>query len=210
MKNLRTAKAALVAAAIAAGAVMGTAQIERLNLDQMVAKTDDAVLGEITKKGWVRGQISVPADILAELDRITPYEAFHNGGEDGGLTSNAWIHENLKELKAKHVVKLVRDIISEKHTRLAYSLSCLLMVTLGAVLGLIFRGGHFVSALFTATVPATTVIVTILMGKNIAQNPGVMSDDPYASTFLGVTIVWGGIVSLAVVTGLIYWRVSKK
>ena len=60
MKNLRTAKAALVAAAIAAGAVMGTAQIERLNLEQMVTKTDDAVLGEITKKEVIR--IDHPVD----------------------------------------------------------------------------------------------------------------------------------------------------
>ena len=39
MKNFRTAKVALMAATIAAGASLGTAQIERLTLDQMVSKT---------------------------------------------------------------------------------------------------------------------------------------------------------------------------
>ena len=60
MKNFRTAKVALMAATIAAGAALGTAQIERLTLDQMVSKTDDAVLGEITKREVIR--IDHPVD----------------------------------------------------------------------------------------------------------------------------------------------------
>ena len=160
---------------------------------------------------WIRGPIRIPKDIRAEIDEITPYQAYHNGGKGGGLTDNPTIHSDLDLLNNSHVVKLRRDIISEMHTRAAYSLSCLLMVMLGGVLGLIFRGGQFVSALVTATVPATAVIVTILMGKNIAQNPDVLlADNPDASITMGITIIWGGIVLLAVATGLTYWRVSKK
>ncbi|MCB9916741.1 MAG: hypothetical protein H6828_16595 [Planctomycetes bacterium] len=44
----------LGALALLAAAALGTAQIERLTLDQMVAKTDNAVLGEITKKEVIR------------------------------------------------------------------------------------------------------------------------------------------------------------
>ncbi|MDP6543783.1 MAG: LptF/LptG family permease [Phycisphaerae bacterium] len=160
---------------------------------------------------WQRGQIRIPDDIAAEIDAVTPYEAYHNGGKDGGLTDNPAIHDALHKLNNQHVVKLRRDIISEMHTRSAYSISCLLMVTLGGVLGLIFRGGQFVSALVTATMPAGAVIVTILMGKNIAQNPGVMLADNYnASIALGITIIWGGIALLAAATGFAYWRVSRK
>jgi hypothetical protein len=60
MKNIRIAKAALAAAIVGAGAILGTAQIERLNLEQMVAKTDDAVIGEITKTEVIR--IDHPVD----------------------------------------------------------------------------------------------------------------------------------------------------
>ncbi|MBC8373822.1 MAG: hypothetical protein H8E53_09540, partial [Planctomycetes bacterium] len=82
---------------------------------------------------------------------------------------------------------------------------------LGGVLGLIFRGGQFVSALVTAILPAATVIATILMGKNIARNPDVLFDNsPDASIFVGLTIIWGGITILAIVTGLTYWRLSRK
>ena len=60
MKNLRFAQAVLAAAIVGAGAVLGSAQIERLNLEQMVAKTDDAVIGEITKSEVIR--IDHPVD----------------------------------------------------------------------------------------------------------------------------------------------------
>jgi len=163
------------------------------------------------KADWQHGKIRIPKDIRAEMDEITPYEAYHHGGRGGGLTDNPSIHKTLDLLNSDHVVRLRRDIISEMHTRAAYSLSCLLMVMLGGVLGLIFRGGHFVSALVTATIPASAVIVTILMGKNIAQNPDVLlKGNPDASIAMGITIIWGGIAFLAIATGLTYWQVSKK
>jgi len=163
------------------------------------------------KADWRHGKIRIPKDIRSEMDEITPYEAYHHGGRGGGLTDNPSIHKTLDLLNSDHVVRLRRDIISEMHTRAAYSLSCLLMVMLGGVLGLIFRGGHFVSALVTATIPASAVIVTILMGKNIAQNPDVLlKGNPDASIAMGITIIWGGIAFLAIATGLTYWQVSKK
>jgi len=163
-----------------------------------------------TKKNWKHGNIRIPEDIRAEIDKITPSKAYNYGGKGGGLTDNPSIHGALDLLNNDHVVRLRRDIISELNTRAAYSVSCLLMVMLGSVLGLIFRGGQFVSALVTATAPASAVIVTILMGKNIAQNPDVMFGNPDASIAMGITIIWGGITFLAVATGLIYWQVSKK
>ncbi len=44
----------LALGALLAASTLGTAQIEKLNLDQMVAKTDNSVLGTITKKEVIR------------------------------------------------------------------------------------------------------------------------------------------------------------
>jgi lipopolysaccharide export LptBFGC system permease protein LptF len=190
-----------------------------ITLDKNVRSTDltitdsdlTGVDAETTRKAWRRGQIRIPEDIRVELDKITPYEAYHNGGKGGGLTDNPTIHGSLDTLNNDHVVRLRRDIISELNMRLAYGLSCLLMVMLGGALGLIFRGGQFVSALVTAVVPAAAVIVTLLMGKNIAQNPDVLlKGNPDAAIAVGISIMWGGIALLAVATSVIYWRVSRK
>jgi lipopolysaccharide export LptBFGC system permease protein LptF len=183
-----------------------------IETDLTISETDPTGLRDKpVKETWQIGQMRIPAEILTEIDKITPHEAFANGGEDGGLTENPLIHKALEKIKSKHVVKLIRDIKSEMHMRLAYSSSCMLMVMLGGVLGLIFRGGQFVSALFTAVLPAALVIVTILMGKNIAQNPGSSQKETLdASITMGLVVIWGGIALLAVITGFVYWRVSKK
>jgi hypothetical protein len=51
---MRILKAASVLAALAAVTALGTAQIEKLNLNQMVAKTDNSLLGRITGKEVIR------------------------------------------------------------------------------------------------------------------------------------------------------------
>ena len=185
-----------------------------LTLDQNVKSTDltasnqDGTSNVTSPNSRQYGKIRLPDDIATKIAAITPHEAYHN---IDGLTKNKAIQQNLANLKGKYVARLIMDIEAEKHMRLAFGVSCLLMVMLGGVLGLIFKGGHFVSALFTSTVPAATVVMTILMGKNLAQNPDVMRlDGSSGSLSLGIIVIWGGIGLLAVATGLIYWRVSKK
>ena len=57
---MRLFKAAILTSAIAAASVIGTAQIEQLNLDQMVARTDNSVHGTIVNKEVIR--IDHPVD----------------------------------------------------------------------------------------------------------------------------------------------------
>jgi hypothetical protein len=60
MYRLSTTRLGLAALALLGATLLGQAQIERLSLDQMVTKTDNAVLGEITKKEVIR--IDHPVD----------------------------------------------------------------------------------------------------------------------------------------------------
>ena len=57
---MRLIKAAILTTALAAASVMGTAQIEQVNLDQMVARTDNTVHGTIVNKEVIR--IDHPVD----------------------------------------------------------------------------------------------------------------------------------------------------
>jgi hypothetical protein len=57
---MRIAKTALAAAALAAASILGTAQIERLDLTQMVSKADNAVVGKIVEREVIR--IDHPVD----------------------------------------------------------------------------------------------------------------------------------------------------
>ena len=60
MNRISPTRLGLAALALLGTTLLGQAQIERLTLEQMVTKTDDAVLGEITKKEVIR--IDHPVD----------------------------------------------------------------------------------------------------------------------------------------------------
>jgi len=183
-----------------------------LVLDLDALRNDPADLtARLSPEDWKCGQIAIPEDINLEIVKVTPYAAYHNGGKGGGLTDNPAIHNQLKTLNDDQVVQLRRDIKAEMHSRAAYSVSCLLMVMLGAALGLIFRGGQFVSAFATSAVPATLVIVVIMMGKKISQNPDVLVDgNPEASVVAGTAVVWGGILLMAVGTAWVYAYLARR
>ncbi|MFT7671402.1 MAG: hypothetical protein ACI8X5_004120, partial [Planctomycetota bacterium] len=60
MKHNTLMKGLVAAAALVAAVTTGTAQIERLNLDQMIERTDNAVIGKIVKQEVIR--IDHPTD----------------------------------------------------------------------------------------------------------------------------------------------------
>ena len=89
------------------------------------------------------------------------------------------------------------------HGRVAFSISCVLLVMLGGALGLIFRGGQVIVAFATTVAPASAVFVTIIMGKKMVQNP----DAPMA---MGLGAIWSGIVLLGAATAWIYLYLARK
>ena len=74
--------------------------------------------------------------------------------------------------------------LGELHTRLAYSTSALVLLILGAGLGIIFKGGHFVSAFGLSFIPMLFVVVIIITGKRICGVGG---------TVMGPAIIWFGL-----------------
>jgi hypothetical protein len=94
--------------------------------------------------------------------------------------------------------KALREIAGVMHSRLAFSVSAFVLVILAAALGIIFRGAQVLTAFGVAFVPAVFVIVTIVAGRQLAENP--------TTPLLGLTLLWSGI---AVVAGLDGWILLK-
>lgn len=92
----------------------------------------------------------------------------------------------------------VRRIIGAIHERTAFSVSVLVLVILGAALGIILRGAHVMMAFGISFVPLLFVIVTIVMGKQMSHNVGTHA--------LGLVVLWSGIV---IVTGLDVWTLTR-
>ena len=73
-----------------------------------------------------------------------------------------------------------------------------MLVILGAALGIIFRGTHAVTAFGVSFIPSLFVIITIVMGKQMAYNA--------ATPGLGLLLMWSGI---AVVAALDAWTLTR-
>ena len=92
----------------------------------------------------------------------------------------------------------VRRILSTLSERAAFSVSVFVLVILGAALGIVFRGSHAVVAFGISFIPSLLAIITIVMGKQMAQNASTQG--------MGFLVMWSGI---AVVAGLDCWTLTK-
>ncbi len=119
--------------------------------------------------------------------------------------SNEAMEANPKSLLGRQLIQVsqvkrdtIHRITGTVHERIAFSASVLVLVILGAALGIIMRGSHVLTAFGISFIPFLCVIVTIVMGRQMAQND--------SSHGIGLTLIWTGIVVVAV---LDYWTMTR-
>jgi len=106
------------------------------------------------------------------------------------------------ELKRK-IARTLAEIEAETHSRLVFGVGCVVMIIIGIALGIMFKGGHLLSAFGLSCIPAAILMVSILMGKNIAENPGSQGAS-------GIAIMWLGFVTLCVLAVFLYQKLLKN
>ena len=110
----------------------------------------------------------------------------------------------------RSLIVLNNDIISEMHGRMAFALSCLILVLVGCALGMMFRSGNFLTAFAISFVPALLSITLIIAGQqtcgNIPWQRGPGWENPLN---MGVALIWSGnVANLALASGLL-WRLWR-
>ncbi|MBN1360293.1 MAG: LptF/LptG family permease [Sedimentisphaerales bacterium] len=108
----------------------------------------------------------------------------------------------LQETLAARIENTLVDIRAEMNTRLVFGIGCIPMIMIGIGLGIIQKGGHLLSAFGASCVPAATLIVAIISGKNVAESVGLES-------LSGILIMWGGLAGLTLLALLIYARLMR-
>jgi lipopolysaccharide export LptBFGC system permease protein LptF len=94
----------------------------------------------------------------------------------------------------------IRDINIEINSRLVFGIACISLILIGAGLGIIFKGGHLLTAFGASAIPAAVLIVCIVMGKNLADRFG----------FIGILLMWGSLVILTMMTFVIYRKLLRN
>ena len=118
-----------------------------------------------------------------------------------GTSGTEKLAELLYKVRAK--IELTRnEITAETHSRLVFGVGCITLILISIALGILFRGGHLLSAFGTSSIPAGILIVCIMAGKDLTKNP---STPPIT----GVVVMWGGLVVLSIVGIFIYRRLLR-
>lgn len=137
------------------------------------------------------GPIRLDGDMVARLESSTD-EALLSGVAPGSRDEAvAKVREEAFRWRRDVVLRIIATI----HERIAFSLSIPALVVLGTALAIILRGSHVLTAFGVSFLPALAIIITIVMGKQLAQNPG--------SHLMGLTVLWSGValvMALDVVT----------
>jgi lipopolysaccharide export LptBFGC system permease protein LptF len=109
----------------------------------------------------------------------------------------------LQDKLYRKIQKTTVEIEAEVHSRLVFGVGCVTLIMIGIGLGIIQKGGHLLSAFGASSVPAAMLIVCIMMGKNIAKNPG-------SQTCSGIVLMWTGLLILSLLAGLMYRKLLKN
>ncbi|MHC4658679.1 MAG: LptF/LptG family permease [Planctomycetota bacterium] len=112
------------------------------------------------------------------------------------------LEELQKELRKK-IQKTLAVIKAEMHSRLVFGVGCVSMIMIGIGLGVIFKGGHLLSAFGASCVPAALLIVCILMGKNLAKNLG-------SQAISGTVLMWAGLIFMTLLATVIHRKLLKN
>ncbi|MCF7974220.1 MAG: LptF/LptG family permease [Phycisphaerae bacterium] len=171
-----------------------------LLLDLSNARAENSMT---TRTWYVEQNLSLPEELypLIQRDRVlktlSPETAssFFFGGPSPTLAGR------LEELKT-HIRWNRTKIIGTIHSRLVFGIGCIPMIIIGTGLGIIKRGGHLLTAFGTSCLPALILIVCIISGKHVAENP-------QSTPTLGLTIMWAGLGVLSVLTLSVYGRLNR-
>lgn len=149
---------------------------------------------------WSVGEIPIPSRFVERTDKID-LQSICDSAEE--LTSDKALLRKIASLENNAIRRLIDKIKAEMHMRAAYSVSCFLMVAMGAALGLVLRGGQVISAFTITAVPASMVIVMMIMGKQIVHSRDV-------EAYVGLMVIWGGVLSLVIVDVVIYALLRRR
>ena len=96
---------------------------------------------------------------------------------------------------------LLVEIAAEKHSRLAFGVSCIVLTLMGTALGIVFKSGHLLTAFGISFVPAAFCLITLFTGKHIAENSSDLSG--------GLIFMWSGIGLVSILNLFLYRGLTR-
>ncbi len=103
----------------------------------------------------------------------------------------------------ERITKLVKEVGSELHSRGAFAISCLMLVMLGAALGIMLRGKNPLAVFVVGFVPAIVLVLLITAGRRIVENV-------HSNPGQGIAMIWAGNVLLVALVIGVYAKLLRQ
>lgn len=137
------------------------------------------------------GPIALPPELVTRIEAVSDEDLL--SGPAG--TPNA-AGEDIKRMQdpvvrsraaaREEIAATSREIAGVLHQRMSFSASVLVLVILGAALGILLRGAHVLTAFGISFIPSLFVIMLIVMGNEMCHNA--------VTHVAGLAVMWVGII----------------
>ncbi|HWL94541.1 MAG TPA: LptF/LptG family permease [Phycisphaerae bacterium] len=120
-------------------------------------------------------------------------------------TSPVPLHEKQERMRKKvrdRVQRFQAELRSEIEFRKSYALDAVAIVLLGAMLGIIVRGGQVLTAFGISCLPMLIVIIASVVGRNLADKPG------YELASIGT--MWGATIFMYLATIIVAFKGLRR
>ena len=139
--------------------------------------------------------ISIGPEIVQRAQQISLSDAL-SYDPDHRSDSSVYLKRLYEEIR-KDCMQLATEIDVELHCRLAFGVSCVVLVLLGTALGIRFQSSNLLTAFGVSFVPAAVCLMAVFTGKHIAEHSSI-------GIGFGIAFLWSGVVLAALANVVAY------
>jgi lipopolysaccharide export LptBFGC system permease protein LptF len=148
-------------------------------------------------------QMPLPGGIESRLAEANLLGTIAATGTEGSIIEEPSAATlRLRERLQYEITSTMNEIIAEVHSRLVFGLGCTILILTGIALGIVFKGGHLLTAFGASSIPAAILIVCIMTGKEFTKNPST-------ATIVGPIVMWVGLAGLSALAFVIYRKLLR-
>jgi len=106
-----------------------------------------------------------------------------------------------KDLK-RRIGRTLNEILAETHSRLIFGIGCIALILTSIALGIMLKGGHLLSAFGTSSLPFAALVIFMMSGKQLTENP-------LMNPSVGITVMWSGLLLLSLLALCLYKKLLR-
>jgi lipopolysaccharide export system permease protein len=163
-----------------------------LNLEDVTIPMEDQTIGKQTDQR------------IYEIPMSEPLKAMRFRKAEDYVDRGAVSEPRLR--LARDRIVAANEITAEMHSRASYGVSCLVLVLMGAVLGVQFKSGDYLTAFAVSVIPALLSITLVVSGAQTATNVPPSLRNPL---LLGLVLIWVGNAIAGILALGLFQRIRR-